>query len=274
CELSALGALAAALRRRLRPAAAAALLAAVAGLRADLRASTSDAFLMADGAVALGALLAIDGLARFGDDGDPAWRRLAVFGAAFAAWHKHEGAALCAAVGLAILLLHLRTRRAPGGARAPWLAFVALAAVPLTVGLLAAVVGARNDLVANAEAPPFWAAALARGVDRGLDVLRRLRDDVVFAPAAASLIFVAAPIAALLHPRAAAARGRLEGLVALAATAAVYAAAFAGTPHDLAWHWSTAGARVFGQLTPAAAAWTAATLGAGAPHLGARRGDG
>lgn len=253
--------LADALRRRLRPAAAAVLLLAAAGARA----SVYDGWMMADTAIALGLLLALDVLDR-GEEGATVGGLLAgACGAAAAAASKNEGAL---AVGV-LAITAVATGRAPGARRRALVVGGAGVAVAVVGAAINARLGLINDhLGGRADGGTF------------LDVLWRLRNERPAAAASAALrdvlfgfetnggvVLVALWLAALR--RTAGRPPPSPAGPALVLTAGAVACVFAGTYHDFDWQWATAGVRVFGQLTPGFALWAASSAGALLPSLAA-----
>lgn len=250
-------ALAAALRRVLRPAAAGALLLCV--LSTDPVALYSrDA--TADLMVALGLVAALDALLRWRATGAAQWLRLAALSLAFLVWSKNEGLLYLCGI-LAAVAAGLRP---PG--RPPWRALAWLA-LPLAAALATWLTNARfsfeNDL-ATTSAPAILAERLGERIGPlssfFLELLART-------PAKNGGLFAAFLALCLLAPRRALGPLLRGPTVLLALALAGWFLVYLATPHELAWHLGTSAVRVTSQALPAVALWLALAL-AGDPGLG------
>jgi len=266
--------LATSLARRTRPALAALVVLAVAGLRGAPQLDLVQTA-YSDGLVALGLLLAVDAWLRYFDERRDAWLVVAAAGLALAVFAKNEGQLLALAFLASALLGSASTwlRQRPSGRRvALVLACVALVALPL---VLTATVNAHYQLEgdlfgsANAAGAPIWVTLPAQLSERGSLVVGYLARHVVFAPRTGGAWFLVLALLALGRPRVLCAPRLAIPTLTLAAAVLGFTLIFIGSAHHLGrgpgaelWHLDTAAARVFGQLVPAAALIAATALGA------------
>ncbi|MBI4881127.1 MAG: hypothetical protein HY812_15935 [Planctomycetes bacterium] len=257
CVAALILAAAGALLRLARPLLAALFLVLLATSQ-QLRVSTG--LVEADGLVALGLLAALDLLARFEEDGERRWWRLAALALAYLAWSKNEGMAL--ALAAAVALFTLRLGRRPRGERALLFAGGALALL-LPVGVIAlhlslnARFGFANDITASSAAGTFFARVVAQaGAHLGAVCafayeygVRRAGETHLMFPLALALL--------LLFPRR---LGRLLPLLTLACGLALpgFLLVYLGTPHDIEWHLYWSIQRILFQLLPVVLLWVAA----------------
>jgi len=268
---------AAALRRHVGPALAGALLVLLTLNRGMTHASwPADA----DGLVACGFLVAVDGWLRFAESGRAPFFALSSFGLATALWAKNEGALLAVQFGLALGVAAVVSRRVRArlaglrGALAWLLLPVALEAAHRAFNLRFGLV---NDLAEGAGGS-LAGRMLGRLDGASLEVLGRAfaRSLTVppmipeyfkplvpawLGPSDQNLLLPVFFALALLRPRRA--FGAELGVVTgtLFAAVASFALVYLGTVHDLAWHLDTSVGRVLFDLVPAATVASSALLG-------------
>jgi hypothetical protein len=244
-------ALSSALRRRLRPGAAALVLVLVFGARTT---SVLSQAAFSDGLLAFGLLVAVDGWLCWRAGGDPARWRLAALGLSCAVLTKNEGAFYLAALLAAFLVARL-ARLAPRPPGAPALALrtrllglLPFALLALTWGLNAWL-GFTSD-VANGSA----LAALARDPLARLATIARWIGAHAFVHTEQDQLLLAGWLVLVLAAPRRAFRGELGVLDAfLALVLAGYVAIYMLTPRDLDWHLFTSAERVFYQSLPVTA---------------------
>lgn len=210
----------------------------------------------ADGMVALGLLLALDGWLRHRDSGRNAWLGLIAIGGAVALWSKNEALlyalVVAIAAALAVLLRRARLRAPPAPAAAALL-------LPLVVVAAQAVwnrhFGLRSDLFgANPGGGSLPDLLLAHGGERlpvvagaALDLVTRMRSEF------GVLLVVLA--SALLWPRAALGRRLFVPTLALLGSFAGLHLVYLGTHLEVVHHMRTSQDRVVFQLVPVALLW-------------------
>jgi hypothetical protein len=274
CALSLLLATAAALRARLPARHAGLLLLLLPFARPFVQASQTA---YADGMVALGVLLALDGALRFCADGRAAWAWLAAIGGAFALWSKNEATLyLAAAAGAVLVWLALRRPRTGGLVRR----LLPAATLPLLVlaaqRLFNRHFGLQNDLFgANPGGQTLLSVIADQFGTRAPAVLARA-GRVLFASGEPHALFGVLLLAPLLWRRAAFARELLPVWLWLAASLAGLHVVYLGSFLPIEFHLDTSYVRVLFQLLPAAMLWFAvlarAQLGGsdGGPTVDAR----
>lgn len=268
---------AAALRRRVGPALAAALLLLLALNRGMTHASwPADA----DGLVACGFLVAVDGWLRFAESGRAPCFALAAFGLATALWAKNEGALLAVEFALALgvaAVVSRRVRERLAGLRGAlaWLLLpLALEAAHRAFNLRFGLV---NDLAEGAGGAladrmlgrldgaslGILGSAFARSLTVPPTIAEYFKPLVPawLGPSDQNLLLLAFFALALLRPRRA--FGAELGVVTgtLLAAFAGFALVYLGTVNDLAWHLDTSVGRVLFDLAPAATIAAAALIG-------------
>ncbi|MAB89581.1 MAG: hypothetical protein VX913_14390 [Planctomycetota bacterium] len=201
----------------------------------------------ADRLVALGALMSMSG-------------PTLPLGLALMVCAKHEGAALAAVLAVSLALTRVMARP-----RDPWCARNVLSGYLLAGALLAgiwawnAACGLSNDIAASG----LFTRLIEVGPDRLGVLLAYLWDDFLSAPTASALLLPLAVGASVLRPSSLRhPHVMLPALVASGASLAFFVV-FLATPHGLAWHWDTAGPRVFSQLTLVTALWAGCALDGG-----------
>lgn len=245
---------AAALRRVLRPGAAAVVLVLVYFVDASMELTyTATSDLM----VALGVLVAADAGLRWMQSRDEAWARLFFLALAFSVGAKNEGAllVLCFFAAGAVCVLLSRSAR-----HRPRLRLLAWAALPLVVfgasWLTNLRFGFRSD-IATASAPRVLVERFQERIGPLLAFFSRL---FFLRPRENAGVFAALIGLGLLAPlRVLRGRARpltLLGFFALAGWTLVYLS----TPHDLEWHMISSGARVTYQMVPTLGLWLALVL--------------
>lgn len=217
-----------------------------------------------DAMIRLAMLMAADGAAALLTGRDGAARVAFPLGLTLLVASKHEGSALAVVIALAIVLSRLcgRPRVETRGVLRRMVASFAVAAV-VVGGVWAwnGALGLGNDLFKPGERQGLMPNLLAVGGERIGTVLDWFAGDFLLAPrksAFALLLAVASTV--LIWRSARRVEVILPALAALGGTA-LYLLVFLGTPHDLAWHWGTAGPRVLGHLNFVAMLWAAAALG-------------
>jgi len=261
---------AAALRQQVRPAVAAALLAALV-LTEPVRELTRFAY--ADHMVALGLLVAVDGWLRWLREGRARFWRLAMLGLALAVASKNEGLLIGMAFGAGILVAAAarvplpRPGRALGWVAAPVAAALVHAAVNLAFGF-------RNDLLATHASGTVWELLPARLLERGGLVAARFLEYGALDVRHAGGLLAGWALVTLAHPRRALRACGVAPALALALALTGLALVYAGTPWDVDWHVGLSLSRVLFQLVPAAAVLLAAALAAIFPRLAAGRAQG
>jgi hypothetical protein len=247
--------------RRLLPPWLGALLLVPLLLDAEFRSACSTAY--ADGMLALGLVLALDGWLRCRalPPGAPAaapMRALLVLGLAFALWSKNEGALyVAAAIGAAVLTARLP--RAPWWPGAVWLWPCAVVAAQWTWNRW---FGFTSDLLGGPPSPGVgwprlfaaqWQTHAPRVLQAGIDLL--------FSPASAAGVLLVPLPALLLRTVRQEPRLRAPALALLLSVLGLHLV-YVGTWIDLDLHLRTSHARVVGQLVPAAIVWLAAVVAA------------
>jgi hypothetical protein len=251
-------ALASALARVVRPAAAAVLLVVVlacASTASQSRTAHSDLM------VALGALLAFDAWLRWRAGAGRGWFRLAAVGLALLVFAKGDGMVYLVAIALAWALARPVGPRI-GAARA-WL-LLPLLVLALTWGVNRHFGFANDIATAETSDASFLALLVGKAPERVPRFASWFAQELLFKRAWAGFLplFFAALGAVLAR------RLRRDDLgfaaLALAATAAGFALILLATPHDKVsptWHLETALPRISWQLVPALALWIGAACG-------------
>ncbi len=244
CDVALFVAVAAALRRRLAAPAAAAL-AALVLFEPEFHALLRTAY--ADGMVALGLVVAVDGFLRWRDTGDRRHGWLAGFGLAFALWSKNEAMLHLACAGVAAVIVRAR------GSRPRDLVLLLPAVVVIANN---AIWNRRHGLAsdlfgANPTGKSMFALMAEQWPDR-VPVLLQEALALLVAPGHAHVVFALLAAAAVLVPRALA--GRAHALPALALGGAFVGlhVVYVGSFLPLRFHLDTSYTRVLFQLLPAA----------------------
>lgn len=253
--LALLLALAAALRRRL-PALPAGLLLLLCVGAADFGGLARSAY--ADGMLACGLVLAVDGWLRHAAGEGAAARRLGALGLLLAAWSKNEAALfVVAAVAAASLLALLRRVRFRPGAAAAF-SLPALLVLALTWACNAAF-GLRNDLLgANPTGQGMLALFVAQFGERFPAVLARAGNEMLAPGSPQGAMLLLLPLCLLLVPRRALAAGPGVPGLALLFSAVGLHLVYVGSHLGLQFHLQTSYTRVLFQLLPAFLVWLAA----------------
>ena len=216
----------------------------------------------ADGMVALGAVLAIDGWLRYRDSGRPAWLRLAALGAALALWSKNEAALYAASVAIAAALAVVlrRARLRPPSAAAAGALLIPLGVVTAQV-LWNRQFALRNDLfgdnptgksVTTLFVEQFQERAWVVG-GRALWLISNVAREF-----GVLLVVFTAP---LIWPRIALGKRLFVPTLALIGSAVGLHLVYVGSHLDLDQHLATSHERVLHQLVPVALVWFAALVG-------------
>jgi len=260
CTLSLWLATCAAVRRLLPPWLAVLLLLPLL-LDAEFRSACSTAY--ADGMVALGLVLALDGWLRCRalPPGAPAaapMRALLACGLAFALWSKNE-AALYAAAAVAAAVLTARLPRASRRPAAVWLLPLAVVAAQWTWNRW---FGFTSDLLGGPPSPGVgWPRLfVAQWQTHGPRVLQA-GVDLLLSPASAAGVLLLPLPALLLRTVRREPRLRAPALALLLGLLGLHLV-YVGTWIDLDLHLHTSHARVVAQLVPAAIVWLAAVVAA------------
>lgn len=247
-----------ALRRYLAPLPALLVLIVLCGC-GDLRKITGSAY--ADGMLACGLLLALDGWLRWQGSPRAPLVRLGALGLALAAWSKNEAVMfLCAIAGGATLAALAGRRRLRPVALLPWLgAALAVLAVQWTFNWS---FGLHNDLLGHNHTGKGLATLLiTQFPERAWPILCRAGAEVVAPGSLQGAMLLLVPLGLLwLWRRRALSPGLsvpgLALLLALAGTHIVYIGSFL----DLQMHLDTSYTRVLFQALPAALLWLAALV--------------
>ncbi len=266
--LAALLALAAGLRRRVRPAVAAGLLLLVVStapfgqVLAGYGGGGS-----ADGMVVAGATLALDAWLRHRDGEGERWLLLWGLGLALCAWSKNDGQLIAVAFAAAAALSPVPKRRLA-------LALLPCAAAALLTWGFNAAHGFENDLL-HKGGMPFWERAVRLFGERAGAVAGYFARTVFLRSENSRLLWIAAVLLCAASPRRILGERLRTPALFLALVLAGYAVVFIGTPLPLDSHLLSAGARVCFHVLPAAALWLAAAAAALFPAgLGLGAGDG
>ena len=262
--------LASALRRVVRPAAAAILLLAVMTCAETVRQGRTA---HADMGVALGLVIAFDAWTRWRATGAIAWWRLFAIGAALALFTKGEG--MVYALGVVIAFVVARLSNGPLRPGAAVLPRRALLLLVLPIALVALTwtlnwtFGFTNDIGAtDLRDEPFLTLLRMQAQERLPLISTWLWDHQLWVRHWGGHL----PVAFLLLFLFLARRLRRDPLfipaLAILAIWAGYILIFVGTPHDVDWHLTAAAPRITWQLVPATALWIAAAAGQCLPGFG------
>ena len=218
----------------------------------------------ADGMVRLGLLMAVDGAVALLSGRHGIAKMTIPLGLALLVASKHEGSALAVVIALAIVLTRLVARpplATPGIQRRVVKAFLLPAALVAGIWAWNNALGIGSDLFNPGERRGLFANLIAVGGDRMGTLLHWFTRDFLLAARASSFgLFLAIASTALVCRSAQRADIVMPALTALGGTL-LYLLVFLGTPHDLSWHWGTAGPRVLGHLNFVAVLWAATALG-------------
>ncbi|MBM4063071.1 MAG: hypothetical protein FJ265_18540 [Planctomycetes bacterium] len=263
-------ALAAALRRRL-PALPAAALAALLPLSPVFQELLRTAY--ADGMVALGLVVALDGFLRWREHGDRRALWLAGLGLAFAAWSKNETMLYLASAAAAALLLRAFGRLRPTLRDLAPLAPLALVVANTT--LWNGRFGLHSDLFGANPTGKSMFVLMAQQWQERVPALAAEFAAAVTSPAQAHVVFGLLLLGALLRPRRASGPPLALPFLALFGGLLGLHVVYVGSFLPLRFHLDTSYLRVTFQLLPAAlvllAALLADVVGArGARHDGGR----
>ncbi len=243
-------AVAAALRRRLAPLPAA-LLASLVLLEPEFSSLCRTAY--ADGLVALGVVVALDGWLRWREHGDRRFAWLAAFGLAFAVWSKNETMLYLVAAGGAALLTRLWLPPLAGGFSRRNLRLLLPAACVVGYSMLwNRRFGMRSDLFGNNPTGKSMFTLMAEQWPERVPALcgeaLRLFVDVGHAHVVFALVLLGAVLAPRRALRSALALPVLALLAAFVGLHVVYVGSFL----PLRFHLDTSYTRVLFQLLPAA----------------------
>ncbi|MGE3171093.1 MAG: hypothetical protein AB7O97_00620 [Planctomycetota bacterium] len=265
CALALWLALASALRRRL-PSALAALLLVPMLLATEFQDLCRWAY--ADGMLALGLVVALDGWLRLRAAPHRGHAALLGLGLAFAMWSKNEGAlyvglALAAGAAAPLLRQEVPWRAAPGEAlgravRARWLW------PPLLVVLFQsawnAVFGLRNDLFLDHPASGTMTDRLVGQFAERAPVVLDWALGAVLGPASAHAVLLLPWLALVLVPRLALSAALWAPTLALVGSFVALHVVYIGSYLGLQHHLETSHARVLFQAVPAGTVWFAAVF--------------
>jgi hypothetical protein len=255
CFVPALLLIAAAALRRQLPPLPAFLVLLLLWTCADLQMVALTAY--ADGMLACGLLLALDGWLRWRAGDGAAHRRLGALGVAIAAWSKNEAAMYLGALAVAAAAVALWQRRVRPAALLPWLG-PALAVWAVQWGFNAHF-GLHNDLLGhNPTGKGMAALFLEQFADRAMPILVRAGHEVIAPGSVQGAILLLVPLALLWSWRRAPAL-RVPGLALLLALLGVHLV-YIGSFLGLKFHMDTSYTRVLFQLLPAALLWLAALV--------------
>ncbi len=253
--------LAGALRRVVRPAAAAAILLAVFAIpEIAFQSRTAHADLM----VGFGALLAFDAWLRHraasGEDAR-AWWRLCAVGLAFMLWSKNEGLLYAVAIAGAWVLPRLARPRELITPRLKWMLLPA-GVIALSWGFNAWY-GFENDIAVGDTREHSYPMLLVTQARTHVPyILGWVNDNLLWNAKHAAFLPLAMIALALLFPRRVWSSQLRLPCLAVAFAWLGYLLVFTGTPHELEWHLPTAASRVSQQSVPAMALWIALAAGA------------
>lgn len=249
-------ALAAAVRARL-PGLLALPVALVVAAGAEFQAQCRLAY--ADGMVALGVLMAVDGWLRWRSSGQGRWRGLAVLGLAFALWSKNETVLYLLAFGGAAALSRLWVRPSPGGR--PWLS---ASAWLLPLAVLGTQVwfnrrhGFRSDLFGDNPTGKNLFTLVAEQWRERVPALLSEAWHVMVSVTSAHGAFAVLLVLPMLLPKVAFGRHLAAVTLLLWASLCGLHVVWVGSFLDLRFHLDTSYQRVLFQLLPATVLWCAA----------------
>jgi hypothetical protein len=215
----------------------------------------------ADGLVALGLVVALDGFLRSRERGERRWAWLAALGGAFALWAKNEAmlyVAAVAAAGAVGWVVHWR--RAGRPARGTLCVLLVPSAVVVAQALWNRSLGLQNDLLgANPTGKTMatlfveqFAARMPVVAGRAFDLIAGIRREYgVF------LVLLLAPIC---WPRSALGARLIVPTLALLAGVVGLHLVYVGSWLDLEFHLLTSHERVLFQLVPATVVWCGALV--------------
>ncbi|MCA8964975.1 MAG: hypothetical protein H6838_10935 [Planctomycetes bacterium] len=250
CNVALFVAVASALRRRLPPWPAAAL-AALVLLEPEFQSLCRTAY--ADGMVALGVVVALDGLQRWREHGDRRFAWLGAFGLAFALWSKNETMLYLVAAGGAALLTRLWVPSLAGGFSRRNLRLLLPAVFVAGYSMLwNRRFGMRSDLFGNNPTGKSMFALMAEQWPERVPALcgeaLRLFVDVGHA----HVVFALLLLGAVLAPRAALRSAMALPVLTLGASFVGLHVVYVGSFLPLRFHLDTSYTRVLFQLLPAA----------------------
>jgi hypothetical protein len=246
----------------------AALLASLVLLEPEFQSLCTNAY--ADGMVALGLLVAVDGWLRWRDGGDRRHGWLAGLGLAFALWSKNEPMLYLAAAALAALLVRGWTRPLAGGlATRNLVLLLPAAAVVATTTLWNRMFGLRSDLFgANPTGKSMFTLLGEQGLER-LPTVAWEAVSLCVSTSHAHVAFVLVLVGAALRPgRAFGARLALPVLALGGAFVGLHVV-YLGSFLPLQFHLATSYARVLFQVVPVALVLLAELVRRDAPSTGA-----
>lgn len=250
CNVALFVAVAAALRRRLAPLPAA-LLASLVLLEPEFSSLCRTAY--ADGLVALGVVVALDGWLRWREHGDRRFAWLAAFGLAFAVWSKNETMLYLVAAGGAALLTRLWLPPLAGGVSRRNLRLLLPAACVVGYSMLwNRRFGMRSDLFGNNPTGKSMFTLMAEQWPERVPALAgealRLFVDVGHA----HVVFALVLLGTALAPRRAFGPALALPVLALLAAFVGLHVVYVGSFLPLRFHLDTSYTRVLFQLVPAA----------------------
>lgn len=213
----------------------------------------------ADGMVALGVLMVVDGLLRWRSEGRPAWLWLAAIGAAFAAWSKNEAVLYLLAATLATVLqlfVHRSERR--GIFTTSLLCIVPPLAVIAAQALWNRRFGLHSDLLgANPTGKTMLELVGQQFVERAPEVGQRAASTMLLSPEPHA-IFLVLLLAPVLWRRATLSRQLFPFWFGMLAAVVGMHLVYVGSFLPLQFHLDTSYLRVLFQLVPATMVWCAA----------------
>lgn len=215
----------------------------------------------ADGMVALGAVLALDGWLRYRDTGHAPWLRLSALGAAFALWSKNEAALYAATVGIAALLAVAagRARLRPPSATAAGALLIPLSIVAAQV-LWNRQFALRNDLFGENPTGKSLVTLFLEQFDERATVVGWRLLELMFDVMGEFGVLLVLFLAPLLWPRAALGKQLFVPTLALIGSCVGLHLVYVGSHLDLERHMDTSHRRVIYQLVPVTLVWFSALI--------------
>ena len=256
CSVALFVAVAGALRRRLPPLAAAAG-GALLLFEPEFQNLLRTAY--ADGMLALGLVVALDGFLRYRASGDRRFGWLAGLGLAFALWSKNETMLYLASAGLAAAITRAWIRPQCGGFRLGnlWLLAPAIAVVVFTA-LWNRCFGMKSDLLGANPSGKSMFALMAEQWPERVPAMLAEAFAVLTSPSHAHVVFALLLLGAFLLPRGAFGPRMALPMLALAGAFVGIHVVYVGSFLPLRFHLDTSYTRVTFQLLPAALVLAAA----------------
>lgn len=213
----------------------------------------------ADGMVALGMVLVVDGCLRWRVEKRAAWLWLAALGAAFATWSKNEATLYLLAAAFAVvvhMVVHRPARK--GIVSTALLCIVPPLAVVVAQALWNRRFGLRSDLLgANPTGKTLTELVVQQFAERAPAIGERAASTMLLSPEPHA-IFLVLLLAPLLWRRATFSSELLPFWIGLVAAVVGMHLVYVGSFLPLQFHLDTSYLRVLFQLVPAAMVWCAA----------------